>query len=183
MNETSGDENGSTPFFRPPAGSPESAYLAERLKAMGGSIPERRVKVESLQAPALEHATLDRAGGAVGIGHEAQEAVLDMLLEMRRHEGALALSADQQVLGREFVDRLAHRALAHTEARGQLHLARNGLARTPFARLQALGDQGLDLLVERAERRTAGIGARRCGFGGRGLGLVGHARDCNTSPR
>ena len=35
------------PFFRPPAGSPEAAYLAERRKAMGGPLPERRVKVES----------------------------------------------------------------------------------------------------------------------------------------
>jgi pyruvate dehydrogenase E1 component len=50
----SDDQLGSTPFFRPPAGSPEAAYLAERLKAMGGSLPERRVKVESLQAPTLE---------------------------------------------------------------------------------------------------------------------------------
>jgi pyruvate dehydrogenase E1 component len=50
----SDDQLGSTPFFRPPAGSPEATYLAERLKAMGGPIPERRVKVESLQAPPLE---------------------------------------------------------------------------------------------------------------------------------
>jgi pyruvate dehydrogenase E1 component len=50
----SDDQLGSTPFFRPPAGSPEATYLAERLKAMGGPIPERRVKVESLQVPPLE---------------------------------------------------------------------------------------------------------------------------------
>ncbi len=42
------------PFYRPPAGSPEAAYLAERIKAMGGSIPERRVKVESLDTPNLD---------------------------------------------------------------------------------------------------------------------------------
>jgi pyruvate dehydrogenase E1 component len=50
----SDDQLGSTPFFRPPPGSPEAAYLAERLKTLGGPIPERRVKVESLEAPALE---------------------------------------------------------------------------------------------------------------------------------
>ncbi|MBA5866936.1 MAG: pyruvate dehydrogenase (acetyl-transferring), homodimeric type [Nitrospira sp. CR1.3] len=50
----SDEQLGSTPFFRPLAGSPEAAYLAERLKAMGGSIPERRVKVESLETPALD---------------------------------------------------------------------------------------------------------------------------------
>ena len=44
----------STPFFRPPADSPEAAYLIERTKAMGGPLPERRVKVESLETPPLE---------------------------------------------------------------------------------------------------------------------------------
>ncbi len=43
----------STPFYRPPADSPEAAYLAERIKAMGGSIPERRVTVEPIETPAL----------------------------------------------------------------------------------------------------------------------------------
>src|SRR6478609_941638 len=50
----SDDQLGSTPFFRPPAGSPEAAYLVERRKAMGGPLPERRVKVESLETPMLE---------------------------------------------------------------------------------------------------------------------------------
>ena len=50
----SDDQLGSTPFFRPPAGSPEATYLAERRKAMGGFLPERRVKVESLETPAIE---------------------------------------------------------------------------------------------------------------------------------
>jgi hypothetical protein len=81
-----------------------------------------------------------------------------MLLGMRRDEGALALAAHHEVLGREFVDRLAHRALAHAEARGKVHLARDGLARLPLARLQALQDQGLDLLVERTEGRRRGLG-------------------------
>jgi pyruvate dehydrogenase E1 component len=44
----------SMPFYRPPAGSPEAAYLAERIKTMGGSIPERRVKVEPLETPGLD---------------------------------------------------------------------------------------------------------------------------------
>ncbi len=48
------DQLASTPFFRPPDNSPEAAYLVERNKAMGGQIPERRVKVESLQTPPLE---------------------------------------------------------------------------------------------------------------------------------
>ena len=44
----------STPFYRPPADSPEAAYLADHVKAMGGSIPKRRVNVESLETPALD---------------------------------------------------------------------------------------------------------------------------------
>ncbi len=48
------DQLASTPFYRPPAGSPEASYLAERIKAMGGPLPERRVKVDALQTPGLE---------------------------------------------------------------------------------------------------------------------------------
>lgn len=47
------DQLTSTPFYRPPADSPEAAYLADRIKAMGGAIPERRVNVEPLETPAL----------------------------------------------------------------------------------------------------------------------------------
>jgi pyruvate dehydrogenase E1 component len=50
----SDEQLASTPFFRPPDGSPEAAYLIERRKALGGPLPERRVKVESLPAPKLE---------------------------------------------------------------------------------------------------------------------------------
>jgi len=48
------DQLGSTPFFKPPAGSPEAAYLVERREAMGGFLPERRVKVDPLETPKLE---------------------------------------------------------------------------------------------------------------------------------
>lgn len=44
----------STPFYRPPADSPEAVYLAERIKTMGGTIPERRVNVEPLKTPPLD---------------------------------------------------------------------------------------------------------------------------------
>jgi pyruvate dehydrogenase E1 component len=47
------DQLTSTPFYRPPADSPEAAYLTDRIKAMGGAIPERRVNVEPLETPAL----------------------------------------------------------------------------------------------------------------------------------
>ena len=50
----SDEQLGSTPFFRPPAGSPEAVYLAERLKVMGGPVPARHVKVDLLSAPELD---------------------------------------------------------------------------------------------------------------------------------
>ncbi len=50
----SDEQLASTPFFRPPVGSPEAVYLAERLKVMGGPVPARHVKVDSLPAPELD---------------------------------------------------------------------------------------------------------------------------------
>lgn len=50
----SDEQLASTPFFRPPADSPEATYLAERIKTMGGSLPKRQVKVEPLETPALD---------------------------------------------------------------------------------------------------------------------------------
>ncbi len=50
----SDEQLASTPFFRPPADSPEARYLAERMKAMGGSLPKRRVEAEPLQTPTLD---------------------------------------------------------------------------------------------------------------------------------
>jgi pyruvate dehydrogenase E1 component len=42
-----------TPFYKPPPDSPEMKYVAERLTAMGGSLPERRVAVEAMTTPEL----------------------------------------------------------------------------------------------------------------------------------
>ncbi|MGA0032394.1 MAG: pyruvate dehydrogenase (acetyl-transferring), homodimeric type [Burkholderiales bacterium] len=41
------------PFYRPPENSPEMQYLRSRIEAMGGSLPARKRKVESLEVPAL----------------------------------------------------------------------------------------------------------------------------------
>jgi pyruvate dehydrogenase E1 component len=43
-----------TPFYRPPADSPETKYLLERRKKLGGFLPERRVEVAPLDVPPLE---------------------------------------------------------------------------------------------------------------------------------
>jgi pyruvate dehydrogenase E1 component len=51
-------------LYVPPAGSEELEYLRERRAALGGSLPARRRRAESLRAPALEsfHAQLDGSG-------------------------------------------------------------------------------------------------------------------------
>jgi pyruvate dehydrogenase E1 component len=43
-----------TPFYRPPADSPEIQYLRERRKALGGSLPQRRVTAPPIPVPTLE---------------------------------------------------------------------------------------------------------------------------------
>ncbi len=46
------EEINDTPFYRPPADSPEMKYLHERRKALGGYLPSRRIKAEKIQVPA-----------------------------------------------------------------------------------------------------------------------------------
>src|SRR6478752_5499866 len=40
-----------TPFYRPAEDSPELQYIRERRKALGGSVPQRSVRVEPLKVP------------------------------------------------------------------------------------------------------------------------------------
>jgi pyruvate dehydrogenase E1 component len=47
------DKLGEVPFYRPGEDSPEMKYLRERITAMGGSVPARRRKSQSLEVPAL----------------------------------------------------------------------------------------------------------------------------------
>jgi pyruvate dehydrogenase E1 component len=42
-----------TPFYRPPTDSPETKYLLERRKALGGFLPKRTSKAPPLKVPAL----------------------------------------------------------------------------------------------------------------------------------
>ncbi len=117
-----------------------------------------------------------------GVGQQSQEAVLDVLFGVGGDKGALALAAHQQVVGGEFVDGLAHRALAHAKPRSQIEFAGDHVARFPFARLQAAQDQCLDLLVEGAERgrgrRHAARVAKGRGGGVRPVGGRRFGREC-----
>src|SRR3954470_16064388 len=47
------DKLEAVPFFKPPEDSAEMQYLRERVKALGGSLPVRRRKAESLEVPDL----------------------------------------------------------------------------------------------------------------------------------
>ncbi|MCP5463946.1 MAG: pyruvate dehydrogenase (acetyl-transferring), homodimeric type [Deltaproteobacteria bacterium] len=47
----SDDEVAKAPFYRPSDNSPEIKYIKERREALGGSLPERRVKVDPITAP------------------------------------------------------------------------------------------------------------------------------------
>ena len=85
------------------------------------------------------------------VGEQAEKSVAHLLLGMRGHKSALALTAHQQVFCGQFVDRFAHGALANLETAGQIDFAWNSRAGLPLAGLQALQHQHLDLLVERAE--------------------------------
>ena len=123
-------------------------------------IPAQRLGQLGLrtQSAAFQDGALGRAFAVECslVGVETQEAVFDMTLVVAGHESALALAAYHQVLGCQFVDGLAYRALADAVALGQLHLAGNGFLRLPFTGLQAVQHRLLDLLVERAEGGGAG---------------------------
>ncbi|MES9811291.1 MAG: pyruvate dehydrogenase (acetyl-transferring), homodimeric type [Candidatus Thiodiazotropha sp.] len=50
----SDDQIGAAPFYKPPTDSPEMQYMHQRRQDLGGFLPQRRTKVESLQVPALD---------------------------------------------------------------------------------------------------------------------------------
>jgi len=48
------EEVAETPFYRPPASSPEMQYLQERRKVLGGYLPARTVRKNPLEIPPIE---------------------------------------------------------------------------------------------------------------------------------
>ncbi|MFN0056527.1 MAG: pyruvate dehydrogenase (acetyl-transferring), homodimeric type [Planctomycetales bacterium] len=61
----SDDQVAETPFYKPPADSPEMEYLMERRKALGGSLPQRLSSAPRLTVPPLE-LFKDVLGGSKG---------------------------------------------------------------------------------------------------------------------
>jgi pyruvate dehydrogenase E1 component len=71
-------------FFRPPEDSPEMRYVRERVSAMGGSLPVRKVKPIQLTAPPLEifH---DATGGSRGREASTTAAFVNILKALMKH--------------------------------------------------------------------------------------------------
>jgi pyruvate dehydrogenase E1 component len=71
-------------FHRPPADSPEMKYLRERLDAMGGSLPARKVKPIQVTAPPLE-IFQDAIGGSRGREASTTAAFVSVLKSLLKH--------------------------------------------------------------------------------------------------
>ena len=91
------------------------------------------------------------AFGVALIGQQFQKTVLNLLLGMRGHKSAFALAPNQQIVIGQFIDGFAHGALADAVPGRQIHFTGDAFARLPFARLKALQNQALDLLIQGAE--------------------------------
>ncbi len=75
-----------TPFYRPAENSPEIKYLLERRKALGGFLPERKPKLESLDLPQADFFAeflKDSSGSEVS----TTMAFVRILTKMLRHPG------------------------------------------------------------------------------------------------
>jgi pyruvate dehydrogenase E1 component len=73
-----------TPFYRPPPDSPETKYVLERRKQLGGFIPQRRVTAESLKLPdAGEYAEFFKGSGQHAMS--TTMAMVRLLSKLVRH--------------------------------------------------------------------------------------------------
>jgi pyruvate dehydrogenase E1 component len=74
-----------TPFYRPPADSPETKYLLERRKALGGFVPARVVKPAVLDVPKLDYFTEFSKGSAMEAS--TTMAFVRLVTILLRHKG------------------------------------------------------------------------------------------------
>lgn len=82
----SDDEVAETPFYRPPADSPETIYLQERRKELGGNLPERRVTAPPLDVPKSDfYAELYKGSGKQTVS--TTMAFVRLLSVLLRHKG------------------------------------------------------------------------------------------------
>lgn len=82
----SDEEVAETPFYRPAADSPETKYLLERRKALGGFLPERNVKAKPADVPPLAY--LDEfLHGSKGRDVSTTMGFVAILNKLLRHQG------------------------------------------------------------------------------------------------
>jgi pyruvate dehydrogenase E1 component len=75
-----------TPFYRPPLDSPETQYVLERRKSLGGFIPARQVKTPVLKLPeSSDYAEFLKGSGQHAIS--TTMAMVRLLSKLLRHEG------------------------------------------------------------------------------------------------
>ena len=73
------------PFYRPPADSPETKYLLERRKTLGGFLPERKVKPEKLDLPNNDYYA-EFYKGSGQLEASTTMAFVRLLTKLLRHE-------------------------------------------------------------------------------------------------
>ncbi len=74
-----------TPFYRPPLESPETQYVLERRKALGGFLPQRKVRAEKLELPpAEEYAEFLKGSGELSMS--TTMATVRILTRLLRHD-------------------------------------------------------------------------------------------------
>jgi pyruvate dehydrogenase E1 component len=74
-----------TPFYRPPLDSPETQYVLERRRALGGFVPQRKVRPEQLELPAAgDYAEFFKGSGELSMS--TTMATVRILTKLLRHE-------------------------------------------------------------------------------------------------
>ena len=74
-----------TPFYRPPLDSPETQYLLERRKQLGGFVPERKVRAKPVRLPEdSEYAELLKGSGDHAMS--TTMAAVRLLTKLLRHD-------------------------------------------------------------------------------------------------
>ena len=74
-----------TPFYRPPLDSPETQYLLERRKQLGGFVPERKVRAKAVRLPEdSEYAELLKGSGDHAMS--TTMAAVRLLTKLLRHD-------------------------------------------------------------------------------------------------
>jgi pyruvate dehydrogenase E1 component len=82
----SDDEVAETPFYRPPADSPETVYLLERRKELGGFLPERKVVAPPLDVPKGDfYGEFYKGSGKLAVS--TTMAFVRLLSVLLRHKG------------------------------------------------------------------------------------------------